>query len=301
MIALASLPTNNRIGAAWLLGSVAGATVMTVSVRLLTPDLHSSMLAFLRTFFGLALLLPLLWPAARQRAPIAFTAWKLHLLRGVLVSVALNAGFYSLWHLPLATATVLFFMAPVYATILAGPLLGEVVGIRRWSAICAAALGSLIVLRPGVDDFDPVMLLALLSSVAFATTLLLGKIAAAADGADAVFISSSVITTVTTLPPALLVWSLPESTVQWSILAILVLGSGLRNYADIRAYAVGEAGFLAPITYLRLITVGLAGYLIFGERLDIWTVVGGTIIVGATLYIALREARLGGGRGGGAP
>ena len=58
------------------------------------------------------------------------------------------------------------------------------------------------------------------------------------------------------------------------------------------AYALGDAGFLAPFTYLRLVTVGLAGYLLFDETIDAATLVGGTVIIAATLYIAIREARL---------
>lgn len=284
--------SDNMRGALWLLASVAGATVMTASVRLLTPDLHTAMLAFLRSAFASVLILPLLWRPERRRATLRFSRWRLHLLRGLLIGIALNTGFYAIWQLPLATATILFFMAPVFATAFAMLFLGEAVGLRRWSAIGAGFVGALVILRPGVAATDPAMIVALLSSLAFAASLIIGRRISSEDGTDAVFVSSTVLAAVLTLPPALFVWELPASAAAWTLVGLLVLASGLRTYSDIRAYAIGDAGFIAPFSYLRLLTIGALGYFAFGETIDRWTLAGGAIIVGSTLYISLREARL---------
>lgn len=283
----------NLQAALWMLASVAGATGMTVGVRLLTPEIHSAMLAFLRSAFAVLLVVPFVWQARRRGNAFRFTAWRLHLARGLLIAAALNAGFYAIWHLPMATATILFFMAPVFATMLAIPILGERVGARRWAAVGAAFLGAAIILRPGVGDWDWAMAIAILSSMCFAVTLSIGRLASDADGSGAVFVSSSVVPAIATLPPALLVWELPAEGWRWVALGGLVVASALRGYADIRAYAVGEAGFLAPFSYLRLIGIGLIGWLFFAERIDGATLLGGAIIIAATLFISLREARLG--------
>lgn len=285
----------NAEGALWMLASVAGATVMTLAVRLLSGeeggDLHPAMTAFLRSVLALPLLLPAFWRAGHGGPPLRFTAWKLHLVRGVLLAGALNAGFYSIAHMPLATATILFFTAPIFATIGAAALMGEAVGPRRWGAVAAGFLGALLILRPGLGAFDPVMLLALGSSVCFAAGLLIGKRAGEADGTTAVFVSSSLVVAVATLPGAVLVWKLPVDWAAWGLLALLVAGSVGRTYSDIRAYAAGEAGFLAPFSYLRLITIGAIGYFVFAERIDGFTWAGGAVIISATLYIAFRERR----------
>lgn len=288
----ASRLSPNAQGALWLLASVAGATAMTVSVRLLSPEFHTVMLAFLRSAFAALLVLPFLWQARRRSQPLVYTMWPLHILRGLLIAVALNSGFYAIAHLEMATATILFFMAPAYATGFAALFMREPVGLRRWAAIGAGFLGALVILRPGLGTVEPAMLVALMSSLAFAAALILGRHIGRVDGTDAVFVSSSLIVAIATMPPALFVWKLPSDWVAWAIVAALVLGSGLRAYADIRAYAIGDAGFIAPFTYLRLLTVGGAGYVWFGEVIDGWTIAGGTIIIGATLYISLREARL---------
>lgn len=284
--------SDNTRGAVWILISVVGASVMMLGVRLLTTEMHSVMLVFLRSVFGVPLVIPILVAAARRAEPLRFTDRRAHLARGVLVAMAINAGFYSIWQLPLATATILFFMAPIFATAVAVVLTGERVGARRWGAIAAGMLGAVIILRPGFGDFDPVMLLALASAAAFAVALMLGKRAAQADGPNSVFVSSALIVAVATLPLAMTRWTVPDQPWQWAALALVVAASSLRNYADIRAYAIGDAGFLAPFSYLRLVTIGGIGYFIFGEVIDGPTLAGGAIIIAATLYIALREARV---------
>lgn len=284
--------SDNAIGGLWMLGSVAGATAMMLSIRVLTPDMHTAMLAFLRSAFALVLVAPFFWQAKARGTPLRFDAWPLHLLRGALIAVALNAGFYAIWSLPLAQATILFFMAPIFATIFATAFLEEPVGPRRWVAIGVGFVGALIILRPGVERLEPAMLVAIVSSLAFASALMVGRVIAPRDGTESIFVSSSVLVAIATLPPALFVWSLPGDAVLWAVLGVLVLASALRQYADIRAYASGEAGFLAPISYLRLLTVGGAGYVWFGEVIDLPTILGGLIIIAATLYIAVREARL---------
>jgi drug/metabolite transporter (DMT)-like permease len=275
-----------------MLASVLGATVMTVSIRYLTPEFHTAMLAFLRSALAALLVIPFLWRARVRAVPIRYSRPWLHLLRGLMVGVALNTGFYAIWKLPLATATILFFTAPVFATAFAALFAGERVGVRRWSATLAGLLGAAVILRPGATEIEPAMIIALVSSLAFAGSLILGRRLSAADGSDAVFVSSSLVVVLATLPPALFAWSLPGALWQWGILGLLVLASGGRTYADIRAYAVGDAGFLAPFSYLRLLTIGVAGYVLFAEVIDEWTIAGGAIIIGAALYIAVRERQL---------
>ncbi|MEM6679778.1 MAG: DMT family transporter [Pseudomonadota bacterium] len=278
---------------AWILTSVAGATAMTLGVRHVSAEIHSVMLAFLRSTLALLPVIPVIWAARRPGGrPLRFTAWPLHLLRGLVMVGALNFGFYAIWKLPLATSTVLFFMAPIFATLFAMALLGERVGPRRWVAMMAAFTGAIVILRPDAGRIEPAMVLALISALCFGSVLVLGRMATDRDGPNAVFVSSSVIVAILCVPPALFFWELPSSITTWVLIVVVVVGSSLRSFADIKAYAIGDAGFLAPFSYLRLVTVGVAAYLLFGEVPDEATFLGGAIIVAATLYIALREAQL---------
>ena len=282
----------NVVGALWMLVSVAGATGMTVMVRALSGEFESPMIVFLRAAVAL-LFVALVLRRRAGEGPMRFSRPGLHLARGALVAVALNASFYALTHIPLATATILFFLAPVFSTALAPVMVGERVGPRRWAAVAAGLFGAVVVLRPGVAALEPAMLAAGLSSLSFALSLLIGQTAAAADGPGAVFVSTAVMSAALSLPPALFVWRLPADGGGWLAVLALAGASSLRGYADIRAFAAGEASFVAPVSYLRLPAVGAAGWVLFGESLDAGALLGGAIIIGATLYILHRERRAG--------
>lgn len=289
----AALAAGNARGVAWMLVAVVAATGMTVSVREASATLDAAMIAFLRSLLGLVALVPFFWrsgAAARLRPKRP----ALHLLRAALIALALNGGFYAVAALPLATATILFFLAPIFATALAPVMAGEHVGARRWAAVAVGFAGALVVLRPGFGALEVGMLAAVGSSVCYALSLMLAKIAGGEDGPDAVFVSMTALVAVFTLPPALFVWETPglgDGGVWATVLAVAVF-SVVRGYADIRSYISGEASVVAPVSYLRLPTIAFAGWLLFDERVDLWTWVGGAIIVGSTLYISLREAAL---------
>ncbi|MEM6671013.1 MAG: DMT family transporter [Pseudomonadota bacterium] len=283
--------TDNVRGALWMVASCVAASAMMVAIRLLSEELDSRMIAFLRSFLGL--LVVVIWLLDGSFFRIRITKPWLHVARGVLMAFATNLGFYAISALPMATANILFFLAPVFATALAGPILAERVGPRRWSAVIAGLLGTAIILRPGVGAFDPAMLAAVLSAVCFSVSLLLTRILGADNSPKSVMLTSLFIASLVTFPIALPVWAMPADLSGWALVAAVVVASNTRQYCDIRAYAIGEAGFLAPFSYLRLLFVAVAGWWLFQDVIDAWTVAGGTVIIGATLYIAQRESKLG--------
>lgn len=283
-------PDNLR-GALWMLSSVVTASVMILSVRELSTMIDSSMAVFLRaalTLPGLAVIA--LHPGLRRR--LRFSRPWLHVFRGVLVAVSTLMGFHAIAELPVATAAILFMTAPIFAVILSGPLQGERVGPRRWAAVGAGFLGAAIILRPGLSLPDPAMLAGLGSALLLALALSLSRTLAAVDGAVSTLFSSVAVTALVTLPVALPVWSLPADGWGWGVAAMVVASGAARALADIEAYHHGEASVVGPITYLRLVLLGIAGYVLHDEVLDAPTILGAAIIVGATLYIARREARL---------
>ncbi|MEO1330549.1 MAG: DMT family transporter [Pseudomonadota bacterium] len=288
--AAARTRADNLTAAGWIVLSCLGATVMTVAIRMMSGDLDSRMIAFLRAALGLWIVAP--WLLDGSWRALRFTRPGLHLFRGALMAAALNLGFFAIATLEMATATILFFLAPIFATALAGPMLGESVGIRRWGAVAAGFVGALIILRPGAGALEWGMLAAVGSAACFSISLLLSKTLGAVDGARSVLVSSTAVAAVLTLPIAAPVWSLPGALEIWAWLGVLVLSSSLRMYADIKGYAIGEAGFLAPFSYLRLLFVGAIGWALFAEIPDAYTWLGGGVIAGATLFIAYREARL---------
>lgn len=191
--------------------------------------------------------------------------------------------------LPLATATVLFFSAPIFTALMAVPLQGERIGPRRAGAIAAGFLGVLIVLRPGRDGFEPAMLVGLGSSLTFALALLSARGLANRDGAFSAIVSSSVVMALISVPAVTTVWTLDYTMLAWIAVALVMVSGMARNFADIEAYRLAEAAILAPLSYLRLILITLGGYVLFAETPDVYTIAGGAVIVAAALYIARRE------------
>jgi drug/metabolite transporter (DMT)-like permease len=176
--------------------------------------------------------------------------------------------------------------------VLAIPFQGETVGPRRWAAVAAGFAGAIIILRPGAAPMDLAMLSAVGSSLLFALALIQSRTLVAEDGAVSVFLSSVVVTLVVAVPAALPVWSLPQAGWGWLLACAVVAAGAVRGLADIQAYHHAEASVLAPITYLRLVILGAAGYLLYGEVVDNPTIAGAAVITGSTLYIARREAQL---------
>jgi drug/metabolite transporter (DMT)-like permease len=290
---IAPAPVRDNVRAImWALVSVAGASAMSLAVRGVVVEIDSRMVVMFRAGITSAIILVAIILFAKMRRDLRLSRPGLHFIRGATIGVSTNLGFYTLAHIPLATATVLFFTAPIFATILGGLFHGERVGPRRIAAVIAGVIGALVILRPGYEAFHPAMLTALASSALFAIALTMSRGLANADGALSTYFSSVVMTVLVTLPIAVPVWEMPDSLGLWALVGIVVAMSALRGVADIQAYRYGEASILAPISYLRLVLIGFGAWVWFSESIDTPTWIGAAIIISSTLYIALREARL---------
>lgn len=284
--------TDNLSAILWILLSVAASSAMSVAVRDVSAQLDSRMIVFGRGAISTGLVLLALLMFVRLRRQLKFSKPWQHLWRGTAIAFSTHLGFYALSELPLATVTVLFFTAPIWATILAILFHGEQIGPRRIIAIVLGFAGAMIILRPGFTTLHPAMLAALGSSILFALALTMSRGLAKADGALSTYFSSVVITALVSLPFAWPVMDAPYDSRGWIAAGIVVIGGAIRGYADIEAYRHGEAGLLAPITYLRLVLISAAAYFLYAETPDTPTIIGAAVIISATLYIAQRESRL---------
>ena len=285
-------PRDNPLGMAWGMFSMVMASTMAVAVRGVTLELDSRTAVLLRSGIALLALTVALVLIKSLRQKLTFSVPMGHIIRGVLMAISMHLGFYTIANIPLATATELFFTAPIFATLFAALFQGEKVGPRRLGAVAAGFIGALVILRPGLGPVHPAFLTGIGSAIRFAAALSLSRRVATADGAFAATFSSIVITFLISLPLVQGSFALPSQTWTWVALLTLVVAGTLRNFADIEAYRLGEAAILAPLAYLRLILIGLAGYVLFDETIDGPTALGAVIIISATLYIAHRQAQL---------
>ncbi len=234
---------DNLRGVIWMLISVVGASGMTVAVRELSATLDPRMIVALRA--GVTLLaFVALAPFFRGLRRLRFSRPWLHVARGMLIALASMMGFHTIANLPLATATVLLFTAPIFATLLSMLVHRERVGIRRASAAAAGFAGALIILQPGLQPLNLAMLSGLGAAVMFAAALTLSRGLVAADGAPAAYMSSVVVTMqVAATSTALLVPTLLG----------FALGEKLRGYLSEAAFrrALLLAFFVMGVNLLR--------------------------------------------------
>jgi drug/metabolite transporter (DMT)-like permease len=229
------------------------------------------------------------------RHPPRFRAVNLpaHVIRGALLFGSTIFNFLALETLQLAEATSIYFFGPMVITALAGPLLGEWAGWRRWLAILAGFVGVLVITRPGVGVFAIGHVYALCAMLSNCLYVIMTRRLAATETSESLLLYAALAPVVLLLPmlPFTEI-SLPQDAWHWLILLSLGLYGTIGHWFLIRAYRIASASALAPYPYLQMIWMIAAGWLVFAQLPDVWTIAGAAIIVASGLYIVHREHRL---------
>ncbi len=264
-------------------------TAMHALIRLTTAEIHPFVVAFYRNLFGLLVLVPILVRAG----PGVFRTTKLHLhgARAALQMSAMLSFFYALSITPLAEVAALAFSSPLFVTVIAILILGEVIRIRRIAALAAGIAGTLIIVRPGIGSVDPGALAVLGSSAAWGSALIIIKVASRTDSSLTITAYMAILVTPMALIPALFFWSVPDlATLGW--FALLGAFGTAGHFCMAQALKEADATTVMPFDFTRLIWASVLGVLIFGEYPDLWTWVGGSVIFASTVYIAYRETQV---------
>lgn len=262
---------------------------MAVLIRLAAQSIHALEIVFFRNFFALTLLLPVLW-----RNGIGLLRTQrigLYGLRAGLNILGMFAGFTALTLIPLAEATALSFTAPLFVTIGAVIILGEVVRVRRMAALAAGFLGVLVVVGPQIGNISFGTTLALANAMLLAITALVVKRLTATEPVEAIIIWMVLLSTPLSFVPALLVWEWPDLLT--FVYLVCLAGAGtLGHFCWTKAYSLAEVTQLQPLEFVRLPLTAIAGYLIFMEHPAAAVWLGGAIIFLSTAYITRREAQI---------
>ncbi|MFN4162502.1 MAG: DMT family transporter, partial [Stenotrophomonas sp.] len=245
--------------------------------------------AFFRNAFGLLVLLPLLLRPGR--GSLRTQQLPRYLLRSAIGLASMLCAVWAIGHLPMSQAISLSYSTPLFVTIAAVLWLGETVRARRWAAVMIGFIGVLIIVRPGSTSFTPGTLVAVLAAVLSSLVAIQIKQLTRVDSADAVVLYTYLFWVPLSLLPAVFVWVWPTG-MAWLWLAATGLFGTVGQLLWTRALRLGEVSALTPISFMQLPLVAVLGWLLFGETLDRWTVIGAGIILGANAYIAHREAVL---------
>jgi drug/metabolite transporter (DMT)-like permease len=217
---------------------------------------------------------------------------RMQLIRSAFLLAATVCFFAGLRYLPLAEASAITFLAPIFIVVLSLPVLGERPTRARWIASLTGFAGILVLLRPGSSILHPAVLLLIGTAVCNAFYQLLTR-KLPGDSAHTTLFYSALMGAVglTLVLPlgldgaTLLLWR------EAALFLLLGLFAGLAHWLIITAFLIVPASLLTPFTYLQMIWATLFGWLVFGQLPDGWSAVGMAIIVGSGLLLALQERR----------
>ena len=272
-----------------MLGAMTLFSTMGLFIKLSSSQLHPLEVVFFRNFLALFFLTP--WIFHQRATVFKSNRKKLYTLRAIFNVVGMAAGFTAVTLIPLAEATALSFTAPLFATLGAALILGEIVRQRRIIAIFFGFVGMLIILRPGIEAISPGALLAIGNAITIAITVLIVKKLTTTEKPITIVAYMALLQTPMALIPALFYWEWPN-LITWTWLFCPAGAGTIGHLMYTKAIQLTEVSHLQPIEFVRLPIIALLGYIVFAEQPNIWVWIGGAVIFLSTAYVTHREAAI---------
>lgn len=213
----------------------------------------------------------------------------LQIVRSLLLVATTVANFFALQYLQLDQTMSIVFSTPFFVALFAGPLLGEWIGPRRWIAIMVGFAGILVIVRPTTEGLHPAVIASLLGALCYAFYNICTRLLAATDSTATTMFYSSTIGAVLLTIPLPWFWSTPTDPLVISNMALMGLYGGGGHLLLVLAHRRAPAAVLAPFLYSQIIWMILAGWLLFGQVPNQWTLIGSGIVIASGLYLLSRE------------
>ena len=285
------MQTNTRLGILLMIATTFIFAAQDSISRHLAGEYNVFMVVMIRYWFFAAFVITI---AARRegsvRTAAATSQPALQIGRGLILVGEICVMVYAFTLLGLVESLAVFTAYPLIIAALSGPILGEKVGWRRWSAIGVGFVGVLIILQPGVGVFSPAALVPLLSATLFAIYGLLTRYAARRDSTATSFFWTGVSGAVAITLIGVWFWE-PMTLADWGWMALLCLTGASGHWLLIKCYEVAEASAVQPFAYMQLIFGTGFGILIFSEVLRPNVALGAAIVMAAGLFTFWRENR----------
>ena len=274
---------------AYTLMSIFFFTVMGVFIRKSSENIHIMEVIFFRNFLACLIIIPVMYSSGL--ASFKMNRPGLFVWRAVFGSIGMFASFVSITLIPLAQATAISFTAPIFITILAFFLFGEVLKFRRVAAIFIGFIGMLIIVQPNVEVISIGVILAFIGAFFHSINSLIVKKLTAKESVNAIVVWMVIMLVPISIVPAIFVWEWP-SALTWLYLWCLAFCGTLGHSFFTRAYSLAEITSLQPFQFIQLPLAAFLAWVIFSELPGYWTWVGGIIIFLSTVYITRREAKI---------
>ncbi len=269
------------------IGATFFGSFMGACVKLLSDDLHPVIICFYRCLMGLIIITPFIIKNNFQA--LQTDNMRLQILRALINIISMICWFTAISMMHLEKATALGFTTPLFTTVLAVIVLGEVIRFHRTAALLLGFIGILIIIRPGYMPFEFGTILMLIASFSFSFVLIFVKKLSATDSSLTIIFYHLLYMTPAFFILSLFYWQ----SINFNQLVIFsLMGSSglLSHWCLAQAFKMSDTTFVMPLQFTKLIWASLIGLFIFAEQPDIWTWLGGIIIFISVIYITYREA-----------
>jgi len=269
------------------IGATFFGSFMGAGVKFLSDDLHPIIICFYRSLMGLILITPFV--VRNNFRALQTKNMRLQIFRASINVISMICWFSAIGMMHFEKATALGFTTPLFTTVLAVIVLGEIIRFHRTAALLLGFIGIIIIIRPGYVPFEFGTILMLVASFSFSFVLIFVKKLSATDSSITIIFYHLLYMTPVFFILSLFYWE--NINLNQLIIFTLMGASGLLSHWCLaQAFKMSDTTFVMPLQFTKLIWASLIGLFLFAEQPDIWTWVGGVIIFISVVYITYREA-----------
>ncbi len=265
----------------WMTGWLSAMLIMAIAGRETTVELDVFQIMELRSVIGLLMLWPLIQLSGGWRKLATRRPWQ-QVGRNIAHYGAQFAWFKALTLIPLAQVISIEFTMPIWTALLAVAFLGERMGLWKSLAVALGIVGVVIIVRPGTSEIVPGQIIALVAAVGFATSVVMVKSLTRTDSVLTILFWMLLIQSAIGLLPSIEVWRWPSAYV-WTWIVVIAFCGTFSHYCLTRAMLHADATIVVPMDFLRVPLAALAGWLLYNEKIDLFTVLGAALILSGNL------------------
>jgi len=268
----------------WMTGALLSFMVAAVSIRGLAAAMSIPEILAIRTGFGMVVMIALALAIPRLRAHLKPRRMGTHVWRNAIHLVGQYFWSLGVTLLPLTMVFALEFTMPMWVALLAVFLLGEKMTPSRVGSIALGFLGVLVIVRPGMEGFQPAAFVVLVAALCYALSIIATKQLVSDVSAFAIIFWMNIMQFPMALAASDPLFFLRIDSTNW--LAALGIGiAGLTShYCLTKAFNYGDASIVVPIDFMRIPLIAIVGWLLYDEGLDVFVFAGAALIVVGVLW-----------------
>jgi drug/metabolite transporter (DMT)-like permease len=269
------------LAALWMAGWLSLTLIVAVAGREAMREVNVFQLMGMRSILGFLMLYPVVH-AKGGFAVMKTARLPQHVARNLIHYGAQLGWFFALTLIPIGQVVAIEFTMPIWTAILAAMFLGERMTVWKVTAIVLGVIGVVVIVRPAAGEVNPGQLIALGAAVGFGISIAMVKSLTRTEHSVAIIFWMLVIQSLAGFAPALYVWTWPPAYV-WGWVVVIAFCGTFSHYCMARAMLHADATVVIPMDFLRVPLTATAGWLIYSERLDLFTVLGAVLILTGNL------------------